>query len=167
MVPNRPPRAPNRQKKGGIESPDQYGSPLCHPSPWRLLGIPSRPHFPPNFVNCVVKSNRNWEMLGCRSGHISQLRPNPLPECCRSRRVSTEDFNLTPIGGRNDQNHQGPLSKPPKISKITNDAPQVPRPHPTWALGKCVLYFVQLCKTSPRGLVIPFLGQCCRIVAVE
>ena len=28
-----------------------------------------------------------------------------------------EDFNLTPIGGRNDKNCQGPLGKPPKLGK--------------------------------------------------
>ena len=117
MVPNRPPRVPNRLKRGGIESPDKYGSPHCHPSPRRLLGRPARPHFTPKLSNLLVKSDSNQEMPGCRSRHIGQLRPNPLPECCRSRRVSTEDFNLTPIGGRNDKNRQGPLGKPPKLRK--------------------------------------------------
>ena len=117
MGPNRPPRALNRSKRAGIESPDRYGSPHCHPSPGRLLGRLARPHFPSNFANFVAKYDTQLRMPGCRSGHIGQLRANPLPECCRSRRVSTEDFNLTPIGGRNDKNRQGPLGKPPKLGK--------------------------------------------------
>ena len=96
---------------------------------------PCQPPFPPNFVNLMARYDQNWEMPGCRSRHIGQLRANPPPECCRSRRVSTDEANFTPIGGRNDQNHQGPLSKPPKISKIRNDTPQAPR-----HLERCVLY---------------------------
>ena len=84
-VPNRPPRARNRSKRAGIESPGQYRSPRCHPSPGRLLGRLARPHVPPNSVDFVAKYDTNWRMLGCRSGHIDQLRANPLPECCRSR----------------------------------------------------------------------------------
>ena len=117
MAPNRPPRARNRLERTGIESPGRYGSTHCHPNPWRLFGKPVRPHFLPKFANFMVKSYQNWGMLGCRSRHIGQLRPNPLPECFRSRRVSMEDFNLTPIGGRNDKNRQGPLGKPVKLGK--------------------------------------------------
>ena len=47
--------------------------------------------------------------------------PKPLPECFRSRRVNAEGFNLTPIAGRSDQNHQGPPTRNP------------PKPEGTWA----------------------------------
>ena len=117
MVLNPPPRDPNRPKRGGIESPDRYGSPHCHPSPGRLLGRFARPHLLSNFANFVVKTDQNRGMPGCRSRHIGQLRANPFSECCRSRRVSTEDFNITPIGGCNDKNPQGPRGKPPKLGK--------------------------------------------------
>ena len=63
-------------------------------------------------------------MLGCRSRHIGKLRANPPPDRCGSRRVSTDETIFTPIGGRNDQNHQSPLRKPSKIGKIRNDTPQ-------------------------------------------
>ena len=94
----------------------------------RLLGRLARPHFPSNVANLMTKCDKNWRMPGCRSGHIGQLRADPLPECCRSRRVSTEDFNLAPIDGRNDKNRQGPLGKPPKLGK-SDMTPKWAGPH--------------------------------------
>ena len=86
--------------------------------PWATSWKACQATFP--FQRCQLcgKIRQNWRMLGCRSGHIGQLRAKPLPECCRSRPVSTEDFNLTPIGGRNDTNCHCPLGKQPKSGKI-------------------------------------------------
>ena len=97
-------------------------------------------------------------MPACRSRQVGHLRANPLLECWRSRRVSTEDFTLTPIGGRNAQNHQGPLRTSSKMCKIRNDAPRPPTPDPTQALEKvCTLrcLAVQRIEPLPLSLLSP------------
>ena len=72
------------------------------------------------------------------------MRANPPPECCRSRRVSTDEANFTPIGGWNDQNHQESLRKPPKMCKIRNDTPQPP-PAPPPRPWKSVYFILSGC----------------------
>ena len=103
------PLGPEIGKKGVESNPLIDTDPLITtPAPGDFLETLAA-HISSSFVHFMARYDQNWEMLGCRSRHIGQLRANPLPECCRPRRVRTEDFNLTPIGGQNDNNCQDPL----------------------------------------------------------
>ena len=53
-----------------------------------------------------------------------------------------EDFNIAPIYGLGDKNHQGSLRKEPSIVKLMNDTPRAPGSmawakcaRPKWAQG--------------------------------
>ena len=56
------------------------------------------------------------KIAGWRSRVIGLLRANPSPETVRTRRVIAKESNLSPIGGRRDQNLLATFGKAPKKS---------------------------------------------------
>ena len=126
--------APNGPTRPGNASCGQYGSSHVHPSPWRAIWQPSRPHFVQKSANFSAKSGQICQLAGRRSRHIGPGRPNPLPECCRSPRVSATPANLSPWGARRGQNRQSGLEKDPKMLEFYYGTPPLGpgRPRPGW-----------------------------------